>query len=116
MLSIPSSRQARMIRRAISPRFAINSRRITSTVPRRLPLFEKSAQALLTFLRDAPRGDRPGRERHRVVDRAPPDEWNQRFRGRHRFRSGCQKLCDVAGDGVIELVGWYDGVHETDLF
>src|SRR5689334_7740676 len=61
MARTPSSWQARITRTAISPRLAIRTRSNIVTYPRRAPLFQEGANALLPLWADAQ--PRDGRRR-----------------------------------------------------
>src|SRR5439155_6575766 len=112
MVSMSSSRQARIIRSAISPRFAMSRRRITERstgeaasllAPCGLALFEKRLQPFLSFRRHATRRDRARGDRHRLADRTGPYVRDERLGGGNALGSGREDFADVLRDGHIEV-------------
>ena len=114
---MPSSRHARMMRTAISPRLAISSALDHRAIQRGLPLLEERAQAFLAF--GGRRGGwrcAVGRERRarRPAER-PPTSRISALAAAIASRPAVRSSRDVAVDRCVELGGRHDGVDEADL-
>ena len=107
---MPSSRQARMIRTAISPRLAIEHASGHGAIRLHrvhagLPLLEERPHAFLALGRHSPAARSPRRVSDVAsVGRRRADLGDQLLGGGDRAGRGREDLVDIRGDGRVELV------------